>query len=495
MIYLIPELLLVLVGAVGLVIACAPSRERLRAYTVLGGVACIGGAVGAGYLAHLATTAEGAQIAESAPVYLSTTLALDPFSRVFAALALLVCGLTFIFSKEYLERRLDDHQPELLALIAFASMGMCTLAAARELITIWFSVELLSVCGYVLAAFLKDDERSVEAALKYFILGATSSVFMLFGLSYVYGLTGRLDLVGIMEATAGGNIGVLLPTAAVLMLVGFGFKVAMVPFHMWCPDVYEGAPTPVTAFLSVGPKLAALAALARVFSIAFPHDTARVAWEGVLFWGAILSMTLGNAVALKQSNIKRMLAYSSIAHAGYMLVAVFVTLQTDMALAALSVYAFAYLFMNLGAFAVIIAFSNHTRSDSVRSYNGLAIRSPYLAWSWVVFGISLVGLPPLAGFLGKVFIIMAAVDTGVTWGSPLMWLLIVLVLNSVVSLYYYIGVAGRMFFKPPVTDEPVPVGGGVGTAIGICLAGTFLMVLAAGPIISAIQSSALFVLR
>ncbi|MBP7561025.1 MAG: NADH-quinone oxidoreductase subunit N [Armatimonadetes bacterium] len=495
MVYLIPEFLLVLVGAVGLVIAFAPSRPRLRAYSLVGGLTCFGGAVVAGYLAYLATTDLGAELAATAPGYLTTTLALDPFSRVFAVLSLIVCGLTFLLSKEYLETRMQDHQPELLAVIAFAAAGMSFLGSARELITIWFSIELLSVCGYVLAAFTKDDERSAEAALKYFILGTASSAFMLFGLSYVYGMTGRLDLVGIMEATAGDGIGVLLPTAAVLMLVGFGFKVAMVPFHMWCPDVYEGAPTPVTAFLSVGPKLAALAALARVFSTAFPHEVARVAWEGVLFWGALITMTLGNVVAIKQSNIKRMLAYSSIAHAGYMLVAVLVTLRSDLALSALAIYAFAYVFMNLGAFAVVTSFSNRTGSDALHSYNGLARRSPYLAWAWAFFALSLVGLPPTAGFLGKAYIIMAAWDAGATWNSPMFWLLVVLVLNSAISLAYYMGVAGRMFFKPPAHDDPVPVGGGVGTAIGLCLAGTLLMVLAAGPIIGAIQNGAVFALR
>lgn len=495
MIYLIPEFLLVLVGVTGLLIACAPSRARLRAYAVGGGIVCLGGTILAGCLAYLTTADLGADIAKATPAYLTRTLALDPFSRLFAVLSLLVCGLTFLLSKEYLETQMRDHQPELLAVVALAALGMCLLASARELITVWFSIELLSVSGYVLAAFLKDDERSSEAALKYFVLGSASSAFMLFGMSYIYGMTGRLDLAAIMEVTAGDNIGVLLPTAAVLMLVGFGFKVAMVPFHMWCPDVYEGAPTPVTAFLSVGPKLAALAALARVYSIAFPHETVRFAWEGVLFWGALITMTLGNLVALKQSNIKRMLAYSSIAHAGYMLVAVLVMLHSKLALPALSIYAFSYVLMNLGAFGVVIAFSNHTGSDALHSYNGLAKRSPYLAWAWAFFALSLVGLPPTAGFLGKVYIIMAGWGAGATWNSPMFWLLVVLVLNSVVSLAYYMGVAGRMFFKPPIREDRISVGGSVGTAIGVCLAGTFLMVLAAGPIVAAIHDSALFTLR
>ena len=481
MVYLVPEFMLCALGCVGLILACLHSRRGAVLYAVEGGLCCLVGAAIAGVLAW--TASAGQDVAAYVPAYIANTFVFDPFSRAFSAIALLVCGLVFLMSTEYVSGRLKDRQPEFLALIALAALGMSCLAAAHDLLTLWFSMELVSVTGYVLAAFLKDEDASVEAALKYFVLGATASAFMLFGLSYIYGLAGTLDLAQLGYVINGANPGPLLPAAVLLMLVGFGFKVAMVPFHMWCPDVYEGAPTPVTAFLSVGPKLAGFAALVRVLLVAFPDDPARPAWQATLGSLALVTMTVGNVVALRQTNIKRMLAYSSIAHAGYLLVAVLVAGRSEYGVPGLVVYALAYVFMNLAAFGVVVAFSNVTRDDAVQAYDGLALRSPFLAVSWVIAALSLVGIPPTGGFLGKVYILMAA------WDAGQRVLAVAIIVNSMISLYYYFDIARRMYMRRPTTEEPLRVGRGVGLAIGLAVAGTLLMIALAYPIAVSVNAA------
>lgn len=485
MAYLFPEIFLCALGCIGLIAACYPGRDRGTSLAVVGGVGCLIAAPIAGYIAYLAATLPERQMVAELPSYIRTTFAIDGFSRAFATLALLVCGISYLFSVEYLRCRVRDHQAEFLALIALASLGVSCLASGRDLLTVWFSLELLSITGYVMAAYLRTDERSIEAALKYFLLGATASALMLFGMSYLYGLTGRLDLEGLGQVLRREPVGPLLPAAALLVAVGFGFKIAMVPFHMWCPDVYEGAPTPVTAFLSVGPKLAGFAAIVRVMLSAFAETDAGAVWETALVILAIATMTVGNLVALRQTNIKRLLAYSSIAHAGYMLVGVIAMGYSALAVPAIALYALAYALMNLGAFAVVIGFSNSTGDDRLLAYEGLASRSPFLAAAWVVFALSLVGIPPTGGWLGKLYILMAA------WEGKLFVPMVVLIVNSVVSLYYYFEVARRMYLCKPFKTSRISVGAGAGTAIGLALAGTVLMVVFADPLLEAVQRVAL----
>lgn len=482
MYYLLPEIYLCALGCAALIVACAPTKRRIVGLAITGGVGALLTAFATAFLVSDAAGTPPDEMVRSLPVYLRTTYSIEPFSRLFALLAALVCGLAYLFSLEYIRDRLEDHEPEFLSFIAFASLAMCCLASARDILTLWFSLELLSISGYVMAAFLRAEERSIEAAVKYFLLGAASSAFMLFGFSYLYGITGRLDLGAIGQALAAAPVGPVLPAAILMVLVGFGFKVAMVPFHMWCPDVYEGAPTPVTAFLSVGPKLAGFAALARVLALAFPGGEAREAWEAVLGILAVATMTLGNLVALRQQNVKRMLAYSSIAHAGYLLAALIVLGRSSFALPGLVLYAIAYVFMNLGAFAVVLAVSHGTGDDRLPSYEGMSTRAPYLAAAWVVFALSLVGIPPTSGFLGKLYVLAATVD------AKLYWLGTAIVLNSMVSLYYYFEVARRMYFRPAANPSRIRVGGGVGVAIGIALAGTLLLFVFLGPIADALES-------
>ncbi len=484
MFYLLPEIYLCALGCAALIVACVPTKRRIVGLAISGGVGALLAAVATAFLADDAASLPASELTASLPIYLRTTYAIDPFSRYFALLAVLVCGIAYLLSLEYIRDRLEDHEPEFLSFLAFASLAMCSLASGRDILTVWFSIELLSVSGYVMAAFLRAEERSIEAAVKYFLLGAVSSALMLFGLSYLYGITGRLDLAAIGLALQEGTVGPILPAALLLILVGFGFKIAMVPFHMWCPDVYEGAPTPVTAFLSVGPKLAGFAALARVLTVAFSGVEAHQAWVAILSILAVVTMTLGNLVALRQQNLKRLLAYSSIAHAGYLLAAIVVLGQSAFALPGLVLYAAAYVFMNLGAFAVVLGVSHGTGDDRLQAYEGMAARSPYLAAAWILFALSLVGIPPTSGFFGKLYVLAATVD------AKLYWLGLAIVLNSMVSLYYYFEVARRMYFRPARNPARIPVGGGVGTAIGIALAGTVALVLFLGPIADALGAIA-----
>jgi NADH-quinone oxidoreductase subunit N len=479
--YLLPEIYLCALGCAALIVACAPSKRRSVGLAITGGVGALLAAVATAFLVGDVAASSRDELFASLPIYIRTTYVIDPLSRSFALLALVVCGLTFLLSLEYIRDRLDDHEPEFLSFLAFASLAVCCLVSARDILTLWFSLELLSVTGYVMAGFLRAEERSIEAAIKYFLLGAVSSALMLFGFSYLYGITGRLDLGAIQVALEPSTVGPILPAAVLLILVGFGFKVAMVPFHMWCPDVYEGAPTPVTAFLSVGPKLAGFAALARVLMTALSGDEATAAWGPVLALAAVATMTLGNLVALRQQSVKRMLAYSSIAHAGYLLAAIVVLNDSRFGLQAVVLYALAYAFMNLGAFAVVLGVSHVTGDDRLPSYDGLSLRSPYLAGAWVVFALSLVGIPPTSGFFGKLYILAATVE-----GHQL-WLGLAIVLNSMVSLYYYFAVTRRMYFCQPLVPSRIRVGGGLGFAIGCAIAGTLLLFLLFGPLTDAIE--------
>ena len=329
------------------------------------------------------------------------------------------------------------------ALYLLAVIGMMLMGTATNLIVLFIALEIFSLALYILSGFYRDNPRSIEAAMKYFLLGAFASTFFVYGSALLYGAGGSAHFARIHEtlATGGGNPSLVLPGIA-LLLVGFGFKVSLVPFHMWTPDVYQGAPTPVTAFMSVGTKAAAFAGFFRLMMTALPsyHDQ----WATPLAILAVLTMTVGNLTALRQSSVKRMLAYSGIAHAGNILIAL--VAGTVAASSAAAFYLFAYAFMNIGAFTVIIGFDKQFGNENDLEQSrlaGVADRFPVLAAAMAIFMLSLSGIPPLAGFFGKFLVFKAAVEAG--WA----WLVVIGVLNSAISAYYYLRVVVAMYFQQP----------------------------------------------
>jgi NADH-quinone oxidoreductase subunit N len=395
----------------------------------------------------------------------------DSFSAFFNLLFLLTGFLTIAASVEF-TKRLAHHKGEYFGLIFLSMVGMMFLASAGDLLTLYVSLELTTIPLFVLAAYRKDETKSSEAGLKYLILGAISSAMLLFGISIVYGLSGTIFL-GDIKATlitrflSGEAIAPALLLGLIFMIAGFGFKLALVPFHVWVPDVYEGAPTPITAFLSVASKAAGIAAFLRVFYHAFlVFPVVGVDWILLMAVLAALAMIIGNIIALLQTNIKRMLAYSSIAQIGYILLGV--VAATSRGAASVAFYTFVYLFANMGAFNAAIAFSNVTGSDQIKDYAGLSRRSPALAAMMAVFMLSLVGIPPLAGFVGKYYLFSAAIERGY------IWLVVVAILTSVVSLYYYVGVVRQMYFQPSDEGSPVTFGGMLRFALIICVIGVLL---------------------
>jgi NADH-quinone oxidoreductase subunit N len=373
----------------------------------------------------------------------------DGFAQFLNVLFILTAIVGVMLSVEYLEREGISHG-EYYALLLLATCGMMIMAGATDLIAVFLGLEVMSIALYVLAGYARERLVSEEAALKYFLLGAFASAFFLYGIALLYGATGATNLQAIRESISSKGLGQgdpLLMMGAALLVVGFGFKVAVVPFHVWTPDVYEGAPTTVTAFMSVGAKLAGFAAFARVFLEGLPVLAEQSA--EVMAALAALTMIVGNVVAISQRNIKRMLAYSSIAHAGYLLIGLVAAIKgSSSGVPAVLFYSLAYLVMNMGAFAVVIALRK--RGEEVlemSDYAGLGFRFPWLGALMTVFMVSLAGLPPTAGFLGKLYLFQAALGTGYTW------LVVIGVLTSVVSVYYYLRVTVMMYMAPAASDE------------------------------------------
>jgi len=418
---------------------------------------------------------------------LSDMVLLDNFGLALTFIFLTVAAVTVLLSVAYTSDR-GLVRGEFYALILFAVMGMMVMATAGDLIVIFLGIELLSLPLYVLSGFARPALDSEEAALKYFLLGAFASGFLLYGIVLVFGATGSTNLLQIASALAkGGHGGPMLYAGVALLLVGLGFKVSVVPFHQWTPDVYEGAPTAVTAFMVAGTKAAGFAVLLRILQVAvLPlHDL----WVPAIAVLAVITMTVGNVTAIAQRNIKRMLAYSSIAHAGYILVAVAAggAAGTSSAVFYLLVYAF----MNLGAFAVVIAASRGgpERLD-LRDYAGLARQRPLLAAAMALFMLSLAGFPPTAGFVGKLAIFQAAVQNGLTW------LAVIAVLNSVISVYYYMRVVVLMYMQEPEEGKAWPQVKGAGNsmlalALGICAVGVLLLGILPAPVYQAAQTALL----
>jgi len=408
----------------------------------------------------------------------------DPFALVLKALFVLSGYVVLLMSTTYIEEG-DYYEGEFSFLIVAAILGMVVMASARDLITIFVALELLSIPGYLLAGWRKRDVRSNEAMMKYYLLGVLSAAVMLYGMSLIFGFTGSTLLTDIGRATNGSLGAKPIVTLGILfVLIGFAFKVSAVPFHFWAPDTYEGAPTPVTAFLSVASKAAGFAAIMELVFVGFfgRHDV----W-GPLFWIlAALTMTVGNLTALRQTNVVRMLAYSSVAQAGYMLVPFAVAgdnpsatgsalSATGSALSAILVYLLIYAAMNLGAFAVVIAVARKTRSGELASFGGLFSYAPGLTVLMTVFLFSLAGIPPLGGWFAKVVIVRAIFDSG----TPAAVILgVVLAVNSVIALYYYANVAREMWMRPVPDEDRTPVR--VGTPIRIALALTSVTTLVIG---------------
>ena len=415
------------------------------------------------------------------------SLAVDDFSIFFGFLFAGVAALVILSSMDYAERFVGRYG-EFFALILASTAGLMLLAGSRDLIAIFIALELTSISQYVLAGFLKDG-RSTEAALKYILLGAISTAVLLYGMAFLFGLSGSTKLDGIAAFVAEADPGTraALVMAMVFMAVGFAFKMAIVPFQMWVPDVYEGAPTPVAAYLSVGSKAAAFAVVLRVFYEGLGGDFVSNDWSNLFAALAAASMFAGNIVALVQSNIKRLLGYSSIAQAGYIMVGLAAVSTVDgTALGASSVLFFlaAYALTNLGAFAAVTVVSHCLGSDDIADYAGLARRSPLVAATLAFCFVSLTGLPPTAGFIAKIYIFNAAVQ------ADMVWLVIVAVLNSVLAAFYYLKVVGLMFFREPPEGAPIKWSPPVGVALGVSMLGVLVVGVVPGPLIAAAERAA-----
>jgi NADH-quinone oxidoreductase subunit N len=407
---------------------------------------------------------------------LQDMLAADGYALFLNLVILTVAALAILFSVEYTDRT-GLAQGEYYTLLLLSTTGMMLMAAAVNLMTIFLALEILSVALYVLVGLNRAEPRSAEAAFKYFLLGAFASGFLLYGMALIYGQSGTTSLAGIRDhvLSLGDEFPTLLAVGLGLMIVGFGFKVALVPFQMWTPDAYQGAPTSVTAFMSAGAKAAGFAALGRV--ILYGFGSLQGDWEWVLAVLAALTMAVGNLAALRQANVKRMLAYSSIAHAGYILVGV--TAGNALGISALLFYLLVYAFMNVAAFAVIIAVGRFEGSagggETLDDLAGLAARKPWLAAAMALFMLSLAGVPPLAGFFAKLYVFGAAVQAG------MIWLAAVGVINSVISATYYLRVVVAMYMRAGPSAEAA--GAPVCTAlqVGVGLAATAVVTLGLWP--------------
>jgi NADH-quinone oxidoreductase subunit N len=396
-------------------------------------------------LVGLLMTAISAFAKHPIPAYsFNDSYIVDHMSLFFICIFTISSALTILLSVEYNERE-GIRAGEYYALILFCTVGMILLASSTDMIMIFLGIEIVSICLYVLAGIRRNDHRSNEAALKYFLLGAFATGFLLYGMTLVYGSTGSTNLFKIAEfvQNPSAQSSPLLLMGLVLLIIGFGFKVASAPFHMWAPDVYQGAPTPVTAFMAVGPKAAAFAAFFRVFAEAFPDMSS--SWEILLSIIAVLSMIVGNLGAIMQTNIKRMLAFSSVSHAGYILMAVIA--KSSLGSSSMLFYMLTYAFMTFGVFGIIIILGRKGEENlEIQNYSGLAYKHPVIALSMTIFLLSLGGLPPFAGFVAKFYLFSAAIQEG------LLTLVIIAVLNSAISFYYYLKIVVFMYMKEPEAE-------------------------------------------
>jgi NADH-quinone oxidoreductase subunit N len=454
-------------------------------------VAVLGLAVPLGFSIALWFDLEGLGLDDS---ILVNTLEVDKFALFFKFLIIGVVALIVLASTDYV-KRFSRFRAEYYSLVLFSAVGMMLLASAIELITIYVALELTALPIAALAAFNRDA-RSAESAMKFLILSAISSAVLLYGMVMVYGFTGstslgdiaaRLGEIGLSPETPFGSHALLF--GIVLIIAGAGFKLASFPFHMWAPDVYEGSPTPITAFLSVASKAAGFAVVLRVFYMAFDNPIVSVEWSAIFAVLSALSMSVGNLIAVRQDNIKRLLAYSTIAHAGYLLVGVAAIASRSAdgdssGPSGVLFYLGGYAATNLAAFTVVIAISERIGSDAIDDFAGMAKRSPYLAGVLGFSMISLIGVPPAVGFVTKVYIFGSAVETN------LEWLAIVGVINSVVSAYYYLRVVKVMYLSPAPSMEPIGPGLPLRLAVLVAFAGTAFFGLYPTPLLKLATAAA-----
>lgn len=437
----------------------------------------------AAMLAAMAAAVYGASIPGMA---FSNLLVVDHYATFFRVLVLAV-GIASVLSSYQFIRRDQVEAGEFHALLLFSLSGQCLMVAANSLIMIFIGLEISSIATYILCGYLRDDKRANESALKYFLLGSFATAFFLYGVALIYGATGSTNILDIRQALASATPppGAMVGAAMALMFVGLAFKVSGAPFQIWAPDVYQGAPTPVTSFMSAAPKAAAFAIFFRIFMTAFVERGA--SWEPMVWLCALLSMTVGNFAALLQNNVKRMMAYSSIAHAGYVLVAL--AAHSEIGTASAMFYLAAYACMNLGVFAVVVHLSGKgERHLSVDDFSGLAQRQPVTAALLTILLLSLVGVPLTAGFSGKFFIFKAALQ------SNLIWLTVLGLLNSAVAAYYYLRLVVLMYMREPgeITRDLEPLPFTLQAALLLPVIGTVILGIFPGALIQFANQSAVF---
>ena len=484
-----PILIMVAVASLMIIWDVLPASRRLPAARgkSLQLFALVGPAASAIWaLSLLARNEEGFSFANS--------VVLDDVSFFFFFLFTGIAAAVVLFSEQH-ARRFGKYEAEFYALVLLATSAMLLLAASRDLILIFVALEMASITQYILVA-MRKDERSIEAGIKYLLLGAVASAVILYGMAFLFGLTGTTRLVapdgGISIASVvaerGEDIQAGLLLATVFLVGGLGFKMAVVPFHMWVPDVYEGAPAPVAAFLSVASKAAAFVVVMRIFFEGLPDSSISADWSIIFAIVAAVSMSVGNLLALVQSNIKRLLGYSSIAQAGYIMVGLAAVTAVDggLSLGASSVMFFiaSYALTNLAAFIVVVAISAGSGNDQISNYAGLYRRSPLLAGGLALALVSLTGIPPTAGFVAKIYIFNAAVE------SDLIWLVIIAVLNSVVSAFYYLRIAGMLFRGDSESSEPIEASAGLKLTLGVAVAGILFVGILPSPLLNAAKSAA-----
>ena len=432
------------------------------------GILCLAILIGSGVLA-------------ATPLHASQSLffnyfTLDMVTHYFRLLAIGVVAITLLASLNY-QPLAAGHEGEYYWLFLFMTFGLILMASSTNLLMIFLSVEFVSILSYLLVGFLKKDARAKEAAVKYLLFGTLASGTMLYGMSLLFGATGSLELSVIQERLSQPRFFLMNIFSLLFFLAGLGFKISMAPFHMWAPDVYEGAPTPVTAFLTVAPKALGFSLLIRILTSIFARTQPH--WQAMMIALSILTMTVGNVVAISQTNIKRLLAYSSIAQAGYILMGIASFNETG--LWGVFLYLATYAFTNLGAFIVVIAVSNALGNDEIESYAGLAKRSPFLAASLAIFLLSLGGIPPFAGFIGKFFVFSSAVQ------GNLYALAIAAAVNSAVAAYYYFKVVRVMYLVPSLETQPIVQPAPLTLALCLMLAGVMVFGILPSPLIALVK--------
>jgi len=413
----------------------------------------------------------------SSQLIFNNMLAVDGFALFFKLLFLGIAALVILSSVDYVSK-FSRFQGEYYALVLLSTLGMMLMAAATELISLYVALELASISLYILVGFLKDS-RSTEASLKYLLLGAVASAVLLYGMALIFGVSGKTQLLEIAQTVQTLSLEGVLSSPAlilgiVLLVAGFGFKMAAVPFHMWVPDVYEGAPTPITAYLSVASKAAGFAIILRVFFSSFGlPEWLSLNWGLIIAVLSAIGMTWGNVAAIPQVNIKRMLGYSSIAQAGYLMVGLavvgFSPAGNILGQSTVLFFLACYALTNMGAFIAIIAISDKLRSDQISDYAGMGKRSPIVSLGLTLCLISLIGMPPAAGFMAKFYIFSAAVQ------HDLLWLVVIAVINSAISAYYYLRVVKVMWLNKPASEEKVPSSGALRLALAISCSGVLLL--------------------